>query len=227
MNSPRRIFLWLFTVSTVMAPVQAATLWLEPDTLAPRAGQPVQVRLMLGDRFSGEERAIDSDAVVAFQRLRKNARKNLEREDGTRPAASYTTGDDGVEIVTLTWKGRTGSYYCKSIQVVGDARPGHPLRYSELGQKLEIVPQTDPVTLAREGGKLEVQVLYDREPLAGVRLLAMPKASPIDDAVGAVTDEIGIASFDLSRGGAWLIEVNFRSGDDRSYATLVIGAGER
>ena len=215
---------WICSALVAAAPLHAATLWLEPEPIAPRAGQPVQVRLMSGERFRGEERAMDPDAVVAFQRLSKNARENLDRKDGAKPVASYTTGDAGVEIVSLTWEGRTGAYFCKAIQVVGDARPGHPLRYSELGQRLEIVPQTDPVTLARGGGILELQVLYEREPLAGVRLLAMPKAAPIEHAVSAVTDEIGLASVDLSQGGLWLVEVNYKRDGARSLATLVIEA---
>ena len=207
-------------------PAAAQTLWLEPDPIAPGAKEPVSVHLFLGDRFAGEERAIDAGKVVTFQRLRKNGRENLAREDGTLPVASYTTGEDGVEIVALTWKGRTSSYYCKSIQVVGDAKPGHPLRYSEFGQRLEIVPQTDPVVLARNGGRLEIQVLYEREPLAGIRVMAMPKHDSGDSSVVKVTDEIGVVSFDLVQGGPWLIHVSYKTPEARSRATLVLQAGQ-
>ena len=207
-------------------PAGAQTLWLEPDPITPGAEQPVSVHLILGDRFSGEERAIEADRLVTFQRLRKNGRENLARENGTLPVASYTSGDDGVEIVSLTWKGKATSYYCKSVQVVGAAKPGHPLRYSELGQRLEIVPQTDPVLLAQEGGRLEVQVLYEREPLAGIGVLAMPKHDSVANAISKVTDEIGVTSFDLTRGGAWLIQVGYKTPEARSRATLVLQAGQ-
>ena len=207
-------------------PASAQTLWLEPDPIAPAAGQPVVVHLILGDRFAGEERAMDAAKIVTFQRLRQNGRENLAREDGTIPVASYTTGDDGVEIVSLSWRAPNASYYCKSVQVVGDAKPGHPLRYSELGQRLEIVPQTDPVLLARHGGRLEVQLLYEREPLAGVRLLAMPRHEPVEAAVIAVSDEIGVASFELDRGGLWLIQVSHKTREARSRSTLVLDVGQ-
>lgn len=216
--------LWVGVLAS--SPVAAQTLWLEADPPAPGAGQPVSMRLMLGDRFAGEERAMDADKVVTFMRLRKNGRENLDRKAGALPAGSYVTGDDGVEIVSLTWKGQTGGYYCKSIQVVGDAEPGHPLRYSELGQRLEIVPQTDPVLLARKGGKLEVQVLYEREPLAGVSMLALPKHDTVQNAVRAVTDEIGLATFKLNQAGPWLIQVNYKSSGERSRSTLVLVAGQ-
>lgn len=222
----RQAVLVLGIVALAAVPTAAQALWLEPDPIAPGAGQPVAMHLMLGDRFEGEERAMDPNKVIAFQRLRKNGRENLERKAGTLPVAGYTTGDDGVEIVSLTWKGQTGGYYCKSIQVVGDAEPGHPLRFSELGQRLEIVLQTDPVTLARKGGRLEVQVLYEREPLAGVRLLALPKKNPVENNISAVTDEIGLASFDLTQPGPWLIQVNYKTSGARSRSTLVLVAGQ-
>lgn len=219
--------MWAGCLLLVALPSRAATLWLEPDPAAPAANQPVQMRLMLGDRFSGEERALDADAVVSFQRLRKNGRENLPRETGAKPVARYETGGDGVEIVTLAWKGQTGEYYCKSVQVVGDAAAGHPLRYSETGQRLELVPQTDPVELARDGGTLEIQVLFEREPLAGVRLLALPENPGDGEHVIAVTDEIGLAKFELSRAGLWLIELAYKYDGGRYRSTLVLRAGPK
>jgi len=225
MRTFRRAAVWVGCFVLAFAPAGAANLWLEPDPVTPAADQPVKIRLMLGDRFAGEERAMDAEAVVTFQRLRKNGRENLPREQGTQPVASYTTGGDGVEIVTLVWQGKVGGYYCKAVQVVGDAEPGHPLRFSETGQRLEIVPQTDPVELARKGGTLEVQVLYEREPLAGIRLLALPKNAAADEHIVAITDEIGLARFELARPGLWLIEMAYKHEGARSRSTLVLRAG--
>lgn len=206
-------------------PATAQTLWLEPDPVAAGPDQPMSVRLFLGDRFSGEEQAIEADKVIAFQRLRKNGRENLEAVEDAVPAASYTTGDDGVEIVALTWTGPRASFYCKTVQVVGDAEPGHPLRYSELGQRLEIVPQTDPVVLRQDGGKLEIQVLFEREPLAGYRVLAMPKRDPVENHIVKITDEIGVATFDLKHAGPWLLEVSYKTPNLRARASLVVQVG--
>ncbi|MHC4831521.1 MAG: DUF4198 domain-containing protein [Planctomycetota bacterium] len=211
-------------VLTAMS-AEAQSLWLEPDPIAPAAGHPVTVHLRLGDYFAGEEQKLIKDKVTTFQRLRKNGRENLSLVDGATPAASYDAGEDGVEILALTWKGQVAGYYCKSIQVVGEAKPGHPLRYSELGQRLEIVPQTDPVLLARDGGRLEVQVLYEREPLAGIRVIAMPRDEPVDGMQRAVTDEIGVTSLDLDRAGSWLIQVSYKGSETRSRATLILEAG--
>ena len=92
-------------------------------------------------------------------------------------------------------------------------------------QRLEIVPQTDPVKLSRDGGTLEVQVLYEREPLAGVRLLALPRGAAADEHVIAITDEIGVAKFDLTRAGLWLVELAYKHEGVRSRSTLVLRAG--
>ena len=224
-NAFRNLALLSGLLFVTLIPAHAQSLWLEPDPVTPKAGEPVTVRLIQGDFFGGEEQRFIEPKVVAFQRLRKSGRQNLARADGTTPAASYNAGEDGVEILALTWKAGSAGFYCKSVQVVGDAETGHPLRYSELGQRLEIVPQTDPVVLAREGGKLEVQVLFEREPLAGIRVDAMPKDDPIKGMVKAVTDEIGVASLDLNRAGAWLIQVSYKTPKARSRATLYLQAG--
>jgi uncharacterized GH25 family protein len=210
----------------IPGPIFAATLWLEPSSLRPAEGEAIEMHLFLGERFTGDERALDAERVVSFQRLDQKSRRHLDRTEGQLPVASFKSGSAGVEIVALTWQGLKGAYFCKTIQVVGDAEPGHPLRFSELGQRLELVPQTDPVLLSRRGGTFEVQVLFEREPLAGVRLLALPKGDAVEGALTAVTNEIGVATFELERPGGWLIEVAHKAGGDRTRATLVLGVGK-
>ncbi len=43
--------------------------------------------------------------------------------------------------------------------------------------------------------------------------------------IGPLLTAIGVASFDLSRGGLWLIEVNYKTSEARSRSTLVLEAG--
>lgn len=228
MSNYKKTVVWAATALALLmtGPLFAATLWLEPSSLQPAAGEAVEMHLYLGERFAGDERALDAERIVSFQRLDQKSRRHLEKKEGQLPVASFKSGKAGVEIVALTWQGLKGAYFCKAIQVVGDAEPGHPLRFSELGQRLELVPQTDPVLLARRGGTFEVQVLFEREPLAGVRLLALPKEDAVEGALTAVTNEIGVATFELERPGGWLIEVAHKVGGDRTRATLVVGVGK-
>jgi uncharacterized GH25 family protein len=107
------------------------------------------------------------------------------------------------------------------LLVIDQAGTDNPIRWSELGQRLEIVPQSDPVKLARGGGKLEVQVLFEREPLAGARVRALPEADRSGGAKMATTDEIGLASVVLDRPGLWLVEV----ARGNVLSTLVLSAG--
>jgi uncharacterized GH25 family protein len=230
MRRPLHATLAATLLFAVAVPVHASSLWLQTDPVAPGPQEEVRVRLIRGDRFPGEDQPAPDDRVALFQRLRKNGRDNLPVEGAVIPAATVRAGQAGVEIIALSWKGRTGpndGYYCKVVMVVGDATEDNPIRYSELGQRLEIVPQTDPVKLHRSGGRLEVQVLFDREPLAGTRLAAIPQAAPSEGILTAVTDEIGLARFELDRPGLWLIEAVNKTPDSRSRATLVLSAGGR
>jgi hypothetical protein len=225
MNVLHKVGLLSCLLIAATIPTSAQSLWLEPDPATPKAGEAVTVHLIQGDFFAGKEQQFIEPKVVAFQRLRKSGRQNLTRADGTIPAAHFDAGEDGVEILALTWKAGSTGFYCKSVQVVGEGVEDHPLRYSEFGQRLEIVPQTDPVALARNGGKLVVQVLFEREPLAGIRVDAMPRNDPIKSMVKDVTDEIGVASLDLDREGDWLIQVSYKTSGTRSRATLYLQAG--
>jgi uncharacterized GH25 family protein len=97
---------------------------------------------------------------------------------------------------------------------------------------LEIVPQTDPVELLERGGRLEVQVLWEREPLAGVNVVATPRDGSGSSARPFVTDEIGMARVDLDAAGSWIISVVHAGqtedeprGRVESTATLVLTAG--
>ncbi len=174
-------------------PVIAADLWLQPEPAAARPGDTVRLHLFEGAAFRATERPFRSEEVDLLQRLWKHGRANLSGEDGRTPLASFTVQRPGVNL--LVYDASTGDKFCKAFVVVGEPDSGDPLRWSELGQTLEIVPQSDPVTLARRGGTLEVQVLFDREPLAGTKVTAVPEAAPADGVRSATTDEIGIVRF--------------------------------
>jgi uncharacterized GH25 family protein len=114
-----------------------------------------------------------------------------------------------------------GGDYCKTLIVIGDAGEGDPLRYSELGHRLEIVPQSDPVALAKKAGRLELQVLFDREPLAGAVVTAVPRKAPSEGVLRARTDEIGLVEFAIDHSGLWMVAVERES----LSATLVLLVG--
>jgi hypothetical protein len=217
--------------TTFFATPCAADLWIQPDPVRVQSGTTVDIRLYEGSPFGGEELPFKPDDAILFQRLWKGGRVNAINPEGSKPAARFTPDRPGVHMAV--YNSAEGDRFCKAFVVVGAAAEGDPLRWSELGQTLEIVPQSDPAILARAGGTLEVQILFDREPLAGARVTAIPE---VDSAAGArskITDEIGVVRFRLDRPGRWMVRVAHRgscegcgeSAPESFAATLVLAAG--
>jgi hypothetical protein len=178
------------------------------------------VSLYEGAPFEGIERSYREDQIGLFQRLWKGGRVNLRAAEGAVPAATFAVDRPGVQLIAF--ESSRGDRFCKSIVVVGDPPAGDPLRWSELGHTLEIVPQTDPVALARDGGRIEVQVLFEREPLADATVTFVSEAdAPEGKALS--TDEIGVVRFSLNQAGRWLI----RTSHGTLGATLTVTAGSR
>jgi hypothetical protein len=210
----------------------AEELWIAADPPVAEPDGQIRVRLMQGKDFSGEEQAYDPFLSRRFQRVWNDGRSNLGAGNGTLPAATFRASAPGVELLAYesrpTRRGAGSdqvTHFCKALVVVDGAAEGASLPWSELGQRLEIVPQTDPVGLLRRGGTLEVQVLLEREPLAGAAVVAMPAGDP-GTSRRAVTDEIGLARLELDRQGTWLIKVlRKESQDEVLVSTLVLEAG--
>ncbi len=94
----------------------------------------------------------------------------------------------------------------KSLVQVGEV-PDGDLHRRVVGQKLEILLLQNPYGLD-PGDRLEVQVLFEGEPLAGALVKAHSRAG--DGAVStyaARTGADGIATFDLERAGSWLVRL--------------------
>lgn len=108
-------------------------------------------------------------------------------------AATHTVDSPGRERFTR---------YCKTILIDAsggsDVRADARLAARPLGHRLEIVPTTNPVRWAREGGPFCVRVLFEGRPLSGAVVHALSRADA--DSRGAVsrTDERGEARFALS-----------------------------
>ena len=208
------LFLFLaIALSTSALPAWSGGRWIMAEPASAEAGQEIAIRLFDGEPFQGEERACRPGGGSRLQRLWKKGRENL-------PAAIFRPSEAGVQLVGYS-STATGDY-CKALIVVGDAARDDPIRWSELGQRLEIVPQSDPVVLRKSGGMLQVQVLFEREPLAGVRVVALPQAAPIEGRKKGRSDEIGLVSFRLDRPGRWMIMVE----RPPLSATLVLESGQ-
>jgi hypothetical protein len=191
----------LLSLSLVAAgPASAAGLWLGTEPISPQPGQTIVVRLFDDE---GRERPYRAEDVGRFQRLWRSGRTDVHGEEGRTPVARFVA--DRAGVVLVVFDSADGREFCKALVVVGSPESGDPLRWSEVGQRLEIVPQSDPIELRRKPGRLELQVLFGREPLAGAVVMATPLAEP--SAVRrARTDEIGVARLKLDSPGVWRVE---------------------
>jgi hypothetical protein len=205
----------------------AAGVWIDTDPARPAPGQPVVVHLFSGETFPGSEVPYRAGEAGRFQRLWRSGRADIEGVDGRTPAGRFIGEEPGVTLIAFD--SADDRSFGKALVVVGSPEAGDPLRWSEIGQRLEIVPQSDPVELARRPGAIELQLLYEREPLAGASVTAVSAIDPADVRTDR-TDEIGMARLELDRPGAWLIRADHGEQAGKPlHATLhlVVGGAER
>ena len=72
-----------------------------------------------------------------------------------------------------------------------------------IGYELELVPLQNPYRL-QPGAKLEIQLLYRNQPLAGILVKAFAQSAPTDVQT-ARSDSAGRVDITLDRPGPWLI----------------------
>ena len=97
------------------------------------------------------------------------------------------------------------SRYLKTFFAVGEARASDSASKSVfgrvLGQRYELVPKTDPSRL-KPGQSLTMQVLLERSPAAGVRVVAK---STKGEEIEGETDSHGLVQLTLPVAGDWVI----------------------
>jgi hypothetical protein len=209
--------LWLFV--SVASAAQPGDLCLSVSPERPQVGDEIVIQMMTDERH-----------VARFQHLWKNGRTQLTDSKSTVSAGPHLISYSSQPLVVNG--GTRMTRFCKLFLMVGDGALG-PLRYSELGQRLEIIPQTDPA-LYQVGGVFELQLLIDREPLYGARVVAFPEHAPESGAQTTKTDEIGLARLRLGQPGRWIIKVVHEQecldcdavADEQLISTLVLSLNQ-
>jgi len=239
----RRMFHGILLIVAVLAAVPSsagALLWIEPQPGLPQPGETVRLRLVHGE-FVDDSPGLGAVGEVArYQRIWNSGRANLLLDSGNAESARFRVAEAGTQLVVLSTRplpdkrgaGRT-TYFCKAFVIAGTSEGSGQLHFSEVGQRLEIIPQTDPAALAGGGGLLEIQVLFEREPLAGAVVRAVHREPGRQKGQQATTDEIGLARLRLDRSGEWLISVEHRvrcsdcgpDGSERLVGTLYMRGG--
>ena len=224
----RRELTWLSALAVLVlvhvAPAWGQTFYVLPEPVHPVPGDEVHVLLVSGTPF-GDGALPAPDPLPRLDRLWRAGRATLKTDaDGM---AAFTAGEAGVQLVAAAPAGTSGGAsgiesYAKAIVVVGRPADSGQIWRSELGQRLEIVPQDDPVALAAKGGRFEAQILFEREPLAGVTVVAVLQGDPSGSYRRSATDMTGRVRFDLDRPGRWLVHLAHKSFDAGGEARGVL-----
>ena len=87
-----------------------------------------------------------------------------------------------------------------------DSTPTTATYAQRVGQRLEVMPLNNPLTL-QPGNALGVQVLFDDQPLAGALVRAWHKRDGQTLIIRATTTPAGGVTFNLPYAGAWMVSV--------------------
>lgn len=106
--------------------------------------------------------------------------------------------------------------FAKTFVQVGEGGPSDAYA-RPVGHTLEIVPASNPLDW-RQGQSVQVQVLLEGKPVAGVRVSAGHEGLPEHTYVASVvTDDTGKATIELTRPGLWFLRAHvirpYRAGD--------------
>ena len=236
----RRHLPWLSALALLalaqFAPAWGQTFYVLPEPLHPVPGDQVHVLLVSGTPF-GDGALPAPDPPPRLDRLWRAGRASLKTDaDGM---AVFTVGEAGVQLVAAAPAAAGGGAsgienYAKAIVVVGRPAESGQIWRSELGQRLEIVLQNDPVALAENGGRFEAQILFERGPLVGATVVAILEGDASGSYRRAATDATGRVRFDLDRPGRWLVHLahkSFEPGGEASgvlcQSSLLVTAGPR
>ena len=126
----------------------------------------------------------------------------------------YRDADGKEHLVKKDMTGLEGVYastysqqFAKTLFLVGDEISGDFSR--PLGQKLEIVPLTNPYRIVNNtGGNMTVQVLFEGKPAEHLKLYAKYEgfAQTDESSCVAMTDRNGVAHIRITHWGPWVIK---------------------
>jgi len=152
--------------------------------------------------FVGEEPGIyliGYRSTVDFVELEPTKFRNYLIDEGLEHIADLRARRNESESPAPEFYSRCA----KSLVRIGDG--GSSDAYSmELGYTLELIPEANPYAMAA-GDTLPVRLLYEREPIDGVLVIAFMSDRP-EDKILARTDKAGRVALELKRPGIWLVK---------------------
>jgi uncharacterized GH25 family protein len=103
---PTTLLHTLLAAACAVASIAASAhdLWLEPSSFRPRAGEPVDVRVRVGEHLIGEPVAYQAAAVRKFFVEDAAGRRTITSREGADPAGRVPAAASGTQVLAL-WSG--------------------------------------------------------------------------------------------------------------------------
>ncbi|HEX7011041.1 MAG TPA: DUF4198 domain-containing protein, partial [Phycisphaeraceae bacterium] len=227
----RQYLVSLLFTALLVAPSLAHDTWVEPNTNLVRVGDVVHVNLMLGNHGNHHR-----DFKLAGKVDPQHIRLELIEPDGRRTDLKPRLYDLGTESNPAYWTVRiqpeqpgVHRVVCLGDEIVHyapirsiksaktffiaseslDEVPAAEAGFDEPeGHPLELILKTDPTVLAA-GQPIQVQLLYQGQPLEDTRVSFIPRGVPLqgefDERYERMTGEQGLASLTPEQANIYLI----------------------
>ncbi len=249
-------FLALLVLASSLA---AHDFWLEPSSFRPVVGTRIDLQLVVGEHFAGDNLPRKEERILSFVAFDPaGAEAQVLGLDGRAPAGMWKARTPGVHVLGYRSSGTALELEAQKFErylleegleaVVAERKtrgetaakglesyarcaksivvaPGEKELNAEqgagwdrvLGYPLELVPTTNPCTLAR-GADLTLRLLYRGAPLANALVGCMAKQDPTQE-VRTRTDAEGRVTFTPKFGGVHLLRVVHmtRAAPDAAY----------
>lgn len=242
--------IWFFAFASLFA----HDMWIEPATFWPAAGQPVGVKLRVGQEMLGDPIPRSARLIREFVVVDAAGRRTVMGREGSDPAG-YVRGGEAVigywshpSVVEL--EADKFNLYLKeegleSVLAERERRKQSGMQVREqfsrcakslmagagdqlLGFPLELLAERNPHALG--GAALPVRLTYENRPLAGALVVAMNRQRPAEK-LTARTDQEGRVRLPLHGDGVWLVKAVHMTpaGEEWAsyWASLTFGLGRK
>lgn len=220
----------LLLLLSLLTPLIAHDMWIEPASFAPRVGDIVGAKLRVGQDLLGDPLPRDPALIQDFIVEDAEGRKPLVGRTGADPAGYLRIAAPGLHVIGYNSKPSsvelTPEKFAAYLKEEGldNIRPGGgkvrelfarcaksllnvgapAARDHRLGFTLELIAERNPYTL-QPGEPLPVRLTYLDQPLAGALVTAISRRNPADK-VSARTDKNGRVRLQLRPEGLWMIK---------------------
>ena len=239
MNTIKLSGIAIFLCVFVPLSASAHTLWVNCTDYTPafssRSGAKTKIYMGWGHHFPVDSfvKAEDFTDITVLAPSKKNEKVTLETTGFA--AKQLSLKEEGLYVVAVTRKDAYNTSYKengKTVHIKG-TKEGHnniiSSTYSqqfakslilsgngdmgnlshEFGQKLEIIPLTNPYAITNNrGGEMLLKVLFNGKPVQHKKVFAMYEGYSTDDDASCTvsTDENGVAKLRIDHWGPWVVK---------------------